>query len=81
VPLIGPKRIKEVRARFSQLRLDVRTALERTEALQAEVDALRRELAATTVTVGDQIARITAMMELIQRNLTTSQARTDHAPE
>jgi hypothetical protein len=70
VPSIGRERIKQARVRYNQLRRDTQTALERGEALQAEVDALRREVAATTTAAGEQIARLSEAIERLERKLT-----------
>jgi hypothetical protein len=56
--------------RLSQLRRDADTALARTEQLEAQVEALRRELAATTIAVGDQLAALSAVVERLEREST-----------
>jgi hypothetical protein len=78
---LGRERITAFRLRMNELRRDTDTALSRTELLEAQVEALRREVAGITTAVGDQLATLSAAIEQLERALAGDRDGTsDHDP-
>jgi hypothetical protein len=66
---------------MNELRRDTDTALSRTELLEVQVEALRREVAGITTAVGDQLATLSAAIEQLEQALAGNQGGTrDHDP-
>jgi hypothetical protein len=65
----GRDRLEGIRTRLSDMRRDTGLALERTEALRADLDALRKEVGNLTATIGTQIAALSEALERLEREL------------
>jgi hypothetical protein len=72
----GHDRIDSFRSRLTALRRDADDALDRTAALENDVDALRTEIARLTVTIGTQIAALQEAVERIERRAAESGGET-----
>jgi hypothetical protein len=59
----GHERLDGIRQRLSDLRAGTARALDETKHLRVEIEALRAEVAALTVTIGDQLAALSAAIE------------------
>ena len=63
----GHDRVDAVRTRLAELRHDTDGALREVDAMRAELDEMRRELAALTVRHGEDIAALTDAVERLRR--------------
>jgi len=65
----GRRRVDDLRGRLASLRRDVDLALDREEALRADIDGLRAEVASLSTTIGTQIAALMEAVERLEREL------------
>jgi hypothetical protein len=74
---VGRDRVKAIRARFHQLRADASDALDRAQSSEKEIQTLRREVATSIATTGDQIAALSEAVERLERAIAALYSKFD----